>query len=883
MEPASPDLSPVRKIDSNPEIQSLHHQSDQSAAQGLSKDEIKQLFSGAPHFILESGRHGRYFPQILFPWNSDLDIADLKDRRFLRHESFGLATLHAHLPIPDELTYRIGGDATPPDHEKWVRPPFDAGVFEVPNMLGCEGKEVGTVGMRHFLELPVADATRPKAEETYGGPQMPKSQLTTVPATECFQHLSHGQGYATIGKHAPRVDRLKIIRGGPKAWKRVGVREFTTKAVVDRLQRISQVHESLVSKGLKANVLDADSYKNLYRNLFTEFLYAPAKIIDHEDPYSLKVQIEALVKVLTTPGLWLDFSVVKWRNRLGQILFEKGLHEGIFDNHQQLDPDAERRALLFQILLSIELLIRLDAAIRIGMVDTTREKIVTVHEIHHFGRLRNTKVDWDLVLARRFLDHVHVSLAEGTANRLEPPGSSGGLISKLKNRLSVKEIEQPTTARDCILTPRRGHVQLEGLIRFARAIDWPSFHSFEDSVKTRFEAPTGLSTLAESPYATALHNPPKTPQSRRNSLLGTPKRGSRNTFQLQPGDEAQSGGWLSRTWLTGLVMPGETITHLLMATVLENDANTLSKLGPTALLNGGFVLEGRSWWSKSCIMSRVLGACEGSVECMGWVGCKISPQKHTGEICDNGWIEVNTQPAPKLRETVRIGDGPQMSKQSSVLGSGDGQILASEFAMPLDNALDALGHVQVKFEAMKMPLNGNADGGNHGKHGSDRFLASMNFTTTTTSGTQALHLQLKHDVHFITAQPCRPPHGHVASPTEIYSDHHLGRGHHLPAHPLHITYTYELKTAADLVTDRWPEPPNPCALEEYHGPWIIDVRGSREKSLLARAWCAHVGRHAIVARVGKVCLGCCVREARALEVGIIIRIGGEEAVERPAV
>jgi hypothetical protein len=29
--------------------------------------------------------------------------------------------------------------------------------FEVPNMLAYQGKELGTVGLRHFLEIPIAD------------------------------------------------------------------------------------------------------------------------------------------------------------------------------------------------------------------------------------------------------------------------------------------------------------------------------------------------------------------------------------------------------------------------------------------------------------------------------------------------------------------------------------------------------------------------------------------------------------------------------------------------------------------------------------------------------------------------------------------------------
>ncbi|KAL9108892.1 MAG: hypothetical protein Q9227_006423 [Pyrenula ochraceoflavens] len=897
VKPVSQSSSPVNRSESASKAESVPTEADHPEVQGLTKNDVKHLFSGAPHFMLEAGRHGKYFPQVLFPWNNDLDIADLKDRRFLRHESFALATLHAHLPIPDELTYKLGADAAPSDHGKWTRPPFDASVFEVPNMLGCEGKEVGTIGMRHFLELPVADATRPSIEETYGGPHVPKAQIIKGPATETFQHLSHGEGYAMIGKHAPRVDRTKLISGGPKAWKKVGIREIKIKDIADRLQYVSDTHDRLVSEGLKANVLDTDTSQNLYRMLFTTFLYAPAKVVDHEDPYSLKVQIEALVKVLTTPGLWIDFSIVEWRTRLGQLLFENGLHEDTADTIPQADASTERKALLLQIVLSVELLVRLDAAIRIGMVDTTKQRIVTIHEMHHFTRLRNTKVDWDLVLARRFVDRIQVRLTDKSNQDFLPaqaPDQSGGLVAKLRNRLSISEGEPAAASWDCLLIPRRGHIQLEGLLRFARGIDWPSFDTFEENMRAKFVPPPGSVQPTENIYSAApvddsLGSPPSrrasmqsrrsSIQSRRSSLQSTPGSYfgglsvSGSNLQLHPADKDQIGGWLSKSWLTGLVMPGETITHLLIATLLENDVDALDKLGSTATLNAGFVLGDRSWWSKASIMSRVLGAYEGSVECMGWVSCNTVPKHHSGTRYHDGWVKVRTEEAQKLRQAPRIGDGPKMAKQSSVLGSGDGQILASEFGMPLDSSMDSLAKVRVEFVKVQL----NDDEVVSAKQGPKPPTASAHFKVETCNGPREPIFSLKHDIHFITGQPCRPPHGHAAAPTEINTDHHLQKKHdHLPAHPLHITYTYELKSIHDIVGEPPPLPPNPCAADHsYSGPWVIDARGSRDRDMLVRAWCSQVGRHAIVARAEKVCLGCCVREARALEVGIIIRVGGE--------
>jgi hypothetical protein len=72
-------------------------------ANGLSRDDVRHLFSGAPNFTLEKGSHGKSFPQVFFPWDNDLEVVDLTGRRWLKHESFALSTLHAHLPVPDGL------------------------------------------------------------------------------------------------------------------------------------------------------------------------------------------------------------------------------------------------------------------------------------------------------------------------------------------------------------------------------------------------------------------------------------------------------------------------------------------------------------------------------------------------------------------------------------------------------------------------------------------------------------------------------------------------------------------------------------------------------------------------------------------------------------
>jgi hypothetical protein len=100
------------------------------------------------------------------------------------------------------------------------------------------------------------------------------------------------------------------------------------------------------------------------------------------------------------------------------------------------------------------------------------------------------------------------------------------------------------------------------------------------------------------------------------------------------------------------MLPGETVCHLLMATLLENDPEALSRLGPMANFCGGFVYSGKSFWSTACIVGRVLAAGKGAVECMGWISSVITPQG-----LGDGWVDVRAEKtAGKLAHAhARIG------------------------------------------------------------------------------------------------------------------------------------------------------------------------------------------------------------------------------------
>ncbi|KAK2868122.1 hypothetical protein FQN49_003141, partial [Arthroderma sp. PD_2] len=109
----------------------------------LSGEELRGIFSGAPHFLLEKGTRSHWFPHVLFPWDESTRIQNLQDRKPLHHASFTLSTLHAHLPAFLERRKTGGGAQDMAELESSKYPAFDIGVFEVPNMLSSRAKEIG--------------------------------------------------------------------------------------------------------------------------------------------------------------------------------------------------------------------------------------------------------------------------------------------------------------------------------------------------------------------------------------------------------------------------------------------------------------------------------------------------------------------------------------------------------------------------------------------------------------------------------------------------------------------------------------------------------------------------------------------------------------------
>ena len=567
----------------------------------LTESEIEKLFSGAPQYFARSEGHftGAPHPSVAFPWDEELEIRDLTDHTQIEDKAWSCVTAWPH------ITRDVQGDrsAAKKASEEKRRAHFYPRCRERPSMLSMAGLEKGSVGYQAALELGVADALQ---EEQWG--------------------------FENLGTRTPAIveQRQRMLTS------RDGLRHMEETLILEQLIKNGRRYSG---QHLRERRVSSE----LYNELFLQILHPPTKVLDHKDPYSLSVQISALVKVLAAPNMWIDFSHVEWRIRLGQLLWGGAIEDEVDDGGSTMSGDSaaeiheERYWLLIQILLSCELLVRLDA---ITEGEELGIESIKPSEILRFEKDANKAVKWSLHLARAWLENIEVVKSESP----EPPQEQkpSGWLATLTKRMSLSRDHGSLHAhhhRGPVYAIKGKHVQrqVNGLIHFAKQLRWP------DAEYAATITENCRSVTEGAPLNTPLASPSSRAESQRSSYFGdalkpgspvrrTPSRRRKISAALHP------SGWLSKSYVSGLMLPGEGLCHFLMATLLENDQDAMTKLGPMANLCGGFVYSGKSFWSTACIVGRVLAAGKGSAECMGWISSDILPQG-----LGDGWLNIEVR------------------------------------------------------------------------------------------------------------------------------------------------------------------------------------------------------------------------------------------------
>lgn len=855
--------------------------------QPLSQEEVDAMFAGAPYFNVEKTEIA-YIPQTMF---NDATFKEGRkactDYSSLVHESFEACSLWDSC----SNLHHDGRDAI----TSWA--------LEMPNMLSANGLDCGTVGFEHFLQLPIADCTVFPEEPNF-------------------------------------FEKRKLLYSDPE---QLGLREPNLELLIDRLNDLAELH------ALQKNPSDTqfswtdEQVEEMGEGLFRRILDAELGITPAgTGSVTMNTQVTALRKVLGETALWYDFSQVDCRTRAGQLLWEGN------ETSEEL-PGSDRDILLLQITIAAELLVRLVAMKRHKSLqgpDQSDDDVKT--SIKPFSR----KLRWDLILATTFLENIEVSVqpteeAVKQTNRVSLFSAASFFTAKESSSASRERVVLP------VLAPRYPERQIAGLMHFANSLRWPHAQDMQRILESKLlslaqgtvsdyglkpprpvSGVSGLTTFA-TPLSSPGLPPDYTPSTNRRSFLLTEPRKpdlSRTTtarsIQLlaaSPHVGADSmrevGGWLSRSWLSGFVLPGEPASHFLISTMLENSAEAIEILGEAANLYGGFIYKGQYYWSKACVVGRVLAASKNATDCMGWISVPAESKSR-----DDGWIAVEVMSTSLSSTPARITTVDSIAKDSDPChGVNTAALQAGDFTTHLEGP-PVMGN-EVKLESLIFePLDPPAAVKQETvTEPSTRPVTNveLTFSSPTNHKLEPLIVPICYDVVFIASYPCypQPEPGHSKSLSMINPsgekatvDEHESpipeknspeiesaqsprtnpdsrpntRGLKkelplLPAHPLHVEYSYVIVPGAALLTltpetrpralskveDRTRGEPVVAPSEDVV---VLDCRGPADLELLARAWCAQVGENAIVGKTGRTCMSCCIREAKALAVGVVIRI-----------
>lgn len=570
--PSQAQFSPETDID-RLSVKSLSKDHDASITTSLSPQDVHDIFAGAPQFTLQTSVLPGDVPRplVIFPWDQDEDDDVQKD--------YNTVTDPAWKSECSASQTRDSHDTTESQPSR-----FETCISEKPCMSRTHGLEKGTYGYRPILELEVADD------------RMQGSRQVVDPESPTTISLRH--------------DFLK---------QKEGLRPITQTSLTDRLINIGDAYGDSRPSDPRPTI-------ELYTELFTQVLYPPLRVTDQEDPFSLQTQIEAIVSILAQPHLWIDLTCPEWRTRFGQVLWEVG---SCSDDEDRLEEaKTQRYWLLLQILLSCELLTRLDLVV---MSHQTSAPFVVDRDVAKFRKEATPNIWWSLILARNWLENIRVTKTEQAVVPSEVSHSWFDFLTGTASSSSAGSTKPGPSGMH--IEGSHCQRQLAGLVRFAVEMQWPNTEALKDKV--------AKNTIKMKQVVKPLIIDDLPPRSSRTSVDTQQVKTRARTFAQSENTVSAvlaSSGWLSNLYLSGLTMPGSSLSLLLMSTLLENDEDALSKLGADASLNSGFTYKNRSFWSTRCIVGRILAPSHHSSECMGWISSTILPSDG-----QKSWINIKSR------------------------------------------------------------------------------------------------------------------------------------------------------------------------------------------------------------------------------------------------
>lgn len=336
------------------------------------------------------------------------------------------------------------------------------------------------------------------------------------------------------------------------------------------------------------------------------------------------------------------------------------------------------------------------------------------------------------------------------------------------------------------------------------------------------------------------------------------------------------------SWFTGIVMPGPTLPWVLMNSLIDCDDGTGESLNFLTHMkpSSGFQYRANTYWSAQCVVGKVLGAARGVNQVAGWIGpCHYSQDLKRTEC-------AIIRQKPSLDARLLNTDIDTMAQRTLPLGPDavDYPVTDYDILIPeMDEIADVIRVEKLCFEPIREQKTGTG--------GPLTFDASIVFAFSRYSEpSKSYPLELRYDVDFVSAFPC---HGgpHVLfwdyayrcvkvddGLTEI-TDWALRNQRKLkqaspervpsPTNTSYLSREDEDEKIVQSESMALTAAPKP-AFEGLEEVLAIEALGVSDNEVFARAWCAHWGVSAVVARVGETCMACAIREAYAACLSVVI-------------
>jgi hypothetical protein len=288
--------------------------------------------------------------------------------------------------------------------------------------------------------------------------------------------------------------------------------------------------------------------------------------------------------------------------------------------------------------------------------------------------------------------------------------------------------------------------------------------------------------------------------------------------------------WDIYDWLFGLILPGKIYRHRIMA-CLVHSSPTIRSFSSAPYWDNGLVVKDKSYWPRRTVLGRVLGGVDGVKSVCGWIGPLPAPKESI-----SGWVRLKARNVdiPVPVHTSANGRGPFQALGFEEPGgvaenvdaflqsitNPDEWVQALAPTAPRQLNVTTTG-VQLKGIHLTLLPNSAPITSTASTLPTEEYRASLNLEVNS----QTITYMLYSNPVFVAAPPC------------------------VGSHVLHQRQAQMYKKNVILATE----------IKDKYPPIdqlvIIDAMGDGEE-VLARAWCAERGRHAIIRKGMECCYPC---------------------------